>query len=210
VKFFIKLKDLINMYIMSNDKDKEAPETSNSKESATLPSKASSEEDAELTMTKRVEEREVVVVKPSKTEYKESNRTDNSSSSGEEQEGEGEQSVSAAAKAKESGQSFKEMIKSVGKKAMTKTEEKTKELKNKSAAETVGPGQQKDARDIQALGTHAEDVVLVFEKTMAEIQREDYKSQEKLLAGYKNLLEEQINVIDSKQKIAKRLKSISK
>jgi hypothetical protein len=202
------------MYIMS--KDKEAPETSNSKESATLPSKASSEEEGELTMRKRAEEREVVVVKPSKTEYKESNITDNSSSSEEEedkqeeQEGEGEQSVSAAAKAKESGQSFKEMIKSLGKKAMTKTEEKTKELKDKSAAETVGIGPQKDARDIQALGTHAEDVVLVFEKTMAEIQREDYESQEKLLAGYKKLLEEQINVIDSKQKIAKRLKGISK
>jgi hypothetical protein len=203
------------MYIMSNDKDKEAPETSNSKESATLQSKASSEEDAELTTTKRAEEREVVVVKPSKTEYKESNLTDNSSSSEEEdkqeeQEGEGEQSVPAAAKAKESGRSFKEMIKSLGKKAMTKTKEKTKELKDKSAAETVGTGQQKDATGIQALGTHAEDVVLVFEKTMAEIQREDYESQEKLLAGYKKLLEEQINVIDSKQKIAKRLKGISK
>jgi hypothetical protein len=220
VKFFIKLKALIHTYIMSKDKDKEAPETSNSKESATLPSKASSKEDAELTTTtKPAEEREVVVVKPSKTEYKESNRMDNSSSSEEEeeeedkqeeQEGEGEQSVSAAAKAKEAGQSFKEMIKSLGKKAMTKTEEKTKELKDKPAAETVGPGQQKDARDIQALGTHAENVVLVFEKTMAEIQREDYESQEKLLAGYKKLLEEQINVIDSKQKIAKRLKGISK
>jgi hypothetical protein len=92
---------------------------------------------------------------------------------------------------------------------MTKTEEKTKELKNKSA-ETVGPGQQKDARDIQALRTHAENVILVFEKTIAEIGSEDYESQEKLLAGYKKLLEEQINVIDSKQRIVKRLKGISK
>jgi hypothetical protein len=32
---------------------------------------------------------------------------------------------------------------------------------------------------------------------MSEIEREDYESQEKLLAGYKKLLEEQINVIDS-------------
>ena len=183
---------------MSKDKDKEAPETSNSKEPAMLPSKASSEEDAELTTTKRAEEREVVVVKPSKTEYKESDRTNNSSSA-EEKEG-GEQSVSAAAaKVKEAGQSFKEMIKSLGKKAMTKTKEKTKELKDKSAAETVGTGPQKDARDIQALGTHAENVVLVFEKTMSEIEREDYESQEKLLAGYKKLLEEQINVIDSRR-----------
>jgi len=167
--------------------------------------------------TKPAEEREVVVVKPSKTEYKESDRTDNSSSA---EEKEREQSVSAAAKVKEAGQSFKEMIKSLGKKAMTKTEEKTKQLKDKSAAETVDTSPQKDAKDIQArlkkdipnlaLGTHAENVVLVFEKAIAEIGREDYESQEKLLAGYKKLLEEQINVIDSKQRIAKRLKGISK
>jgi len=92
---------------------------------------------------------------------------------------------------KEAGRSFKEMIKSLGKKAMTKTKEKT--------AETVDTSPQKDARDIQALGTHAENVVLVFEKTMSEIKREDYESQEKLLAGYKKLLEEQINVIDSRR-----------
>ena len=157
--------------------------------------------------TKPAEEREVVVVKPSKTEYKESDRTDNSSAA---EEKEREQSVSAAAKVKEAGQSFKEMIKSLGKKAMTKTEEKTKQLKDKSAAETVDTSPQKDAKDIQALGTHAENVVLVFEKAIAEIGREDYESQEKLLSGYKKLLEEQINVIDSKQRIAKRLKGISK
>jgi hypothetical protein len=85
---------------------------------------------------------------------------------------------------KEAGRSFKEMIKSLGKKAMTKTKEKT--------AETVDTSSQKDARDIQALGTHAENVVLVFEKTISEIEREDYESQEKLLAGYKKLLEEQM------------------
>jgi hypothetical protein len=213
VKFFIKLEDLINIYIMSNGNDKEAPETTNSKEPVMLPSKASAQEDGDQT-TKPDEEKEVAVVKPSKTEYKQSNLMDKSASDGEEdkqeeQEGEEEQSVSTA-KAKEAGRSFKEMIKSLGKKAMTKTKEKTKELKDKSAAETVGTGPQKDARDIEALGTHAEDVVLVFEKTMAEIQREDYESQEKLLAGYKKLLEEQINVIDSKQKIAKRLKGITK
>jgi hypothetical protein len=102
------------------------------------------------------------------------------------------------------------MIKALGKKAMTKTQEKTKEPNDKSAAETVGTSPQKDARDIQALGTYAENVVLVFEKTIAEIGREDYESQEKLLAAYKKLLEEQINVIDSKQRIVKRLKGITK
>jgi hypothetical protein len=194
---------------MNNDEDKEITETSNSKDPATLPSKSSAEEDGELTTTKPVEEKEVVVVKPSKTEYKESNRTEYSTSAEEEDKQEaGEQSLSAT-KVKEAGQSFKEMIKSLGKKAMAKTEEKTKELKDKST-ETVHTGTQKDAKDIQALGIHAENVVLVFEKTMAEIGRKDYESQEKLLAGYKKLLEEQINVIDSKQSIAKRLKGIRK
>ena len=84
------------------------------------------------------------------------------------------------------------MIKSLGRKAIAKTEEKTRELKDKPA-ETVGIGPQKDARDIRALKTHAEDVVMVFEQTMAEIGRENYESQEMLLTGYKKLLEEEIN-----------------
>ena len=181
------------MSLKKEDKERKEKMTSN-RPSQDIPSTDSADSNQ---TTKPAEEREVVVVKPSKTEYKESNRTNNSSS-GEEKEG-GEQSVSAAAKVKEAGQSFKEMIKSLGKKTMTKTEEKTKQLKDKSAAETVDTSPQKDAKDIQALGTHAENVVLVFEKTMAEIEREDYDSQEKLLAGYKKLLEEQINVIDSRR-----------
>jgi hypothetical protein len=161
-----------------------------------------------LTAKKPAEERKVVVVKPSEVEYKENNQIENSSTREQNKEkGEGEQS--AAAKAKKAGQSFIEMIKSLGKKAVTKTEERTKELKDKSI-ETIDMGTQTNARDIQALGIHADNVVLVYEKIMFEIAREDYKTQEKLLAGYKKLLEEQVNVIDSKLRIAKRLKNISK
>jgi hypothetical protein len=196
---------------MSNDENKEeAPETPNSQEPTTLPSEASvEEEDDQLTTKKPAEEREVIVIKPSEVEYKESNRIEYSSAEehDKKEEGEGEKSV-ADDKAKEAGQSFTEMIKSLGKKAMTKAEEKTKELKDKSV-ETLGTGTQKDAKDIQALGIHADNVVLVYERIMAEIEREDYESQEKLLTGYKKLLEEQINVIDFKQNIAKRLKEIS-
>ncbi len=71
------------------------------------------------------------------------------------------------------------------------------ELKDKSIEE-IEMGTQTNAGDIQALGIHADNVVLVYEKIMFEIAREDYKTQEKLLAGYKKLLEEQVNVIDSK------------
>ena len=199
------------MYIMSNEKNKEEdPELSSSQESTTTyPSEALIEKDNELTAKKPAEERKVVVVKPSEVEYKENNQIENSSTREQNKEkGEGEQSA-AAAKAKKAGQSFIEMIKSLGKKAVTKTEERTKELKDKSI-ETIDKGTQTNARDIQALGIHADNVVLVYEKIMFEIAREDYKTQEKLLAGYKKLLEEQVNVIDSKLRIAKRLKNISK
>ena len=198
------------MYIMSNEKNKEDPELLNSQESTTTyPSEALIEKDNELTAKKPAEERKVVVVKPSEVEYKENNQIENSSAGEQDKEkAEGEQSV-VAAKAKEAGQSFIEMIKSLGKKAVTKTEERTKELKDKSI-ETIDMGTQTNAGDIQALGIHADNVVLVYEKIMFEIAREDYKTQEKLLAGYKKLLEEQVNVIDSKLRIAKRLKNISK
>ena len=199
------------MYIMSNEKNKEEdPELLNSQESTTTyPSEALIEKDNELTAKKPAEERKVVVVKPSEVEYKENNQIENSSTREQNKEkGEGEQSA-AAAKAKKAGQSFIEMIKSLGKKAVTKTEERTKELKDKSI-ETIDMGTQTNARDIQALGIHADNVVLVYEKIMFEIAREDYKTQKKLLAGYRKLLEEQVNVIDSKLRIAKRLKNISK
>ena len=190
--------------------EQENLELSNSQESTTTyPSEALIEKDNELTAKKPAEERKVVVVKPSEVEYKENNQIENSSTREQNKEkGEGEQSA-AAAKAKKAGQSFIEMIKSLGKKAVTKTEERTKELKDKSI-ETIDKGTQTNARDIQALGIHADNVVLVYEKIMFEIAREDYKTQEKLLAGYKKLLEEQVNVIDSKLRIAKRLKNISK
>jgi hypothetical protein len=200
---------------MSNDEntqEEENPELSNSQESTTsFPSKTSIEKDGELTAKEPAKERRVVVVKPSEVEYKkENNQTEHSSAreQNKEEGEEGEQSV-AAAKAKEAGQSFIETIKSLGKKAMTKTEEKTKELKDKSI-EATDIGTQTDARDIQALGIHADNVVLVYERIMFEIEREDYETQKNLLTGYKKLLEEQVNVIDSKLSLVKRLKDISK
>lgn len=114
---------------------------------------------------------------------------------------------SVPAKAKEVGQSLKEKVKSAGKKTITKTEEKTKELKDKSTR-SIGIGPEKDAHDIQALGsTNLEKVVTVFEDTIAKIDKEpDYERQKKQLTGYKKLLEEQANVIDSRLKMVKRLK----
>jgi hypothetical protein len=44
---------------------------------------------------------------------------------------------------------------------------------------------------------------------MTDIRKERYGEQQRLLVGYKKLLEEQINVIDARLKMAKRLRLIS-
>jgi hypothetical protein len=63
-----------------------------------------------------------------------------------------------------------------------KTEEKTKELKDKSM-QTMHIGPAKDAHDIQALGTtRLENLTADFENTMAEIENEsDYDMGDVLL-----------------------------
>ena len=111
-----------------------------------------------------------------------------------------EESVSA--KAKEAGRSLKDLIYSLGKKTKVVTEEKAKELK----AQSVDISVTSDARDIRNLGDEVERLVTVFEDTMTEIRKEPYDEQEKLLVGYKRLLEEQINVIGARLDMAKRLK----
>ncbi len=104
--------------------------------------------------------------------------------------------------AKEAAESIKEKVRSIGK----KTEEKVKDLKDKSM-ETTGIGPTKDAHDIHALGTtRLEKLTADFENTMADIEQEsDYETQEKQLTAYKKLLEEQMDVIDSRLKMVKRI-----
>jgi hypothetical protein len=111
-----------------------------------------------------------------------------------------EESVST--KAREAGRSLKDLIYSLGRKTKEVTEEKARELK----AQSVDISTKTDARDIQHLGDDVEKLITVFEDTMTEIRKEPYDEQEKLLVGYKKLLEEQINVINSRLSMAKRLK----
>ncbi|MDQ3837631.1 MAG: hypothetical protein M3270_11995 [Thermoproteota archaeon] len=111
-----------------------------------------------------------------------------------------EESVST--KARDAGRSLKDLIYSLGKKTKEVTEEKAKELK----AQSVDISTRTDARDIQHLGDDVEKLVTVFEDTMTEIRKEPFDEQEKLLVGYKKLLQEQMNVIDARLSMAKRLK----
>lgn len=111
-----------------------------------------------------------------------------------------EESVSA--KARDAGRSLKDLVYSLGRKTKEVTKEKAEELK----AQSLDVGATTDARDIQHLGEEVEKLITVFEDTMTEIRKEPYDEQERLLTGYKKLLEEQINVINARMAMAKRLK----
>jgi hypothetical protein len=175
-------------------------------EQTTLPAEASKDDP-----TKRDEDvpekKKVIVVTPTSIKTKEKTTTTNTTqqpSSYEKQE-----QSSVPAKAKEIGQTLKEKVKSAGMKTITKTEEKTKQVKDKSE-QTAGIGREKNAHDIQALdSTRLEKLATVFEDTLSKIDQEhNYEEQERQLKGYKKLLEEQIDVIDSRLKMAKRLKKV--
>jgi len=99
---------------------------------------------------------------------------------------------------RDSTKSFMDVIFSLGKKAQ--------EIRDK-AEETFTVGARRDAKDIQALGDYVENVIKGFEDTMAEIKMRNYGDEEKLLKGYKKLLVEQINLINARIELVKRLKS---
>jgi hypothetical protein len=151
------------------------------------------------------DEKKVVVVTPAhETEHK---NLEGPYSDSDDDEKKHHQSVST--KAKEAGQSLKEIVKSLGKKAKLATGQAAQQIKDK-ADTSSDIDNKKDSRYIQALGENVEKVVTVFEDTMREISNEkDYDEQENLLIGYKKLLEEQINVINSRLKMVKRLKNIA-
>ena len=141
-------------------------------------------------------EDKMVLATPSKVEYKSSEIKPSSE----------EESLSA--KAKDAAQSLKDLIIYLGQKAKAISYEKTTDLKAE-AAQTADLDLRKDAHDIQKLGDNIESVITVFENIMTDIRRERYGEQERLLVGYKKLLEEQVNVIDARLKMAKRLRLVS-
>ena len=151
-------------------------------------SRTTSEPTADVTVT---EERSITTVPASDVETVEVQSETTTSE---------EESVST--KAREAGKSLKDLIYSLGRKTKAVTEEKAREIK----AQSVDISTKTDSQDIQHLGEDVEKLITVFEDTMTEIRKEPYGEQEKLLVGYKKLLEEQINVINARLSMAKRLK----
>lgn len=139
---------------------------------------------------------ETIVISPSNTAYK----IHDQNSSVEQEDEEEDESISA--KARETGQSFKGFIVTLGKKAMAITDEKTTETTN----ESIDIGAKRDSQSIQTLGANVEKAITVFEDTITDIRKESYDEQAKILTGYKKLIEEQINVINARLSMVKKFK----
>ncbi len=138
---------------------------------------------------------ETIVISPSSTAYKIHDQN-----SSVEQEDEEDESISA--KARETGESFKGFIVTLGKKAMAITDEKTVETTN----ESMDIGAKRDSQSISTLGANVEKAITVFEDTITNIRKESYDEQAKILTGYKKLIEEQINVINARLSMVKKFK----
>jgi hypothetical protein len=140
--------------------------------------------------------KETIVISPSNTAYK----IHDQNSSVEQEDEEQDESISAMAR--ETGQSFKGFIVTLGKKAMAITDEKTTETTN----ESIDIGAKRDSQSIQTLGANVEKAMTVFEDTITDIRKESYDEQANILTGYKKLIEEQINVINARLSMVKKFK----
>lgn len=140
---------------------------------------------------------ETIVISPSNTAYKIHDQN-----SSVEQEDEEEEDESISAKARETGESFKGFIVTLGKKAMAITDEKTMETTN----ESMDIGAKRDSQSISTLGANVEKAITVFEDTITDIRKESYDEQANILTGYKKLIEEQINVINARLSMVKKFK----
>jgi hypothetical protein len=139
---------------------------------------------------------ETIVISPSNTAYK----IHDQNSSVEQEDEEEDESISA--KARETGESFKGFIVTLGKKAMAITDEKTMETTN----ESMDIGAKRDSQSISTLGANVGKAITVFEDTITNIRKESYDEQAKILTGYKKLIEEQINVINARLSMVKKFK----
>jgi hypothetical protein len=107
-------------------------------------------------------------------------------------------------KVRNAGDAFYYLVLSAIEKAKTISSQKVKELVTKDISPAAFAAK-KDAHDISTLGESVEGLARTFESLMTEMRKQPYSEQVHLLTGYKKLLKEQINVIDSRINMVKRL-----
>src|ERR671916_1515258 len=113
---------------------------------------------------------------------------------------------SLSKRARETGLTLKELVNSIGKKSKAIAQQKSTELKEAAKDDEINA---KDAADIQMLGSHIESIITIFEDTMDKIMAHpSYDEQHGMLVGFKKILEEEVNLIDARLSMAKRLKGL--
>lgn len=107
-------------------------------------------------------------------------------------------------KVRNAGDAFYDLVRSAVEKAKNISVEKAKELVSKDLS-PAAIAAKKDAQDIAIVGDSVESLARTFESLMTEMRKQPYSEQVRLLTGYKKLLNEQINVIDSRIRMTERL-----
>jgi hypothetical protein len=138
------------------------------------------------------EEKEEIVVKEYRTES-------NNPTAKEDDE-------SVSSKAKKSGRLLKELVSSLASKAESTTKEKTAELKQQAAK---ADSTDDDSASISNLGSLLDKLTRNFDDTMDYIGNAPYDEQQDLLVGYKKVLSEELNVVNARLALAKRLTPLS-
>src|SRR5919107_4871416 len=113
---------------------------------------------------------------------------------------------SLSKRARETGMTLKELVNSIGKKGKAVAQDKSTQLKEAAKDDEINA---KDAADIQMLGSHIESIITIFEDTMDKIMAHpSYDEQYGMLVGFKKILEEEVNLIEARLNMAKRLKRL--
>ena len=113
---------------------------------------------------------------------------------------------SLSKRARETGLTLKELVDSMGRKSKAVAQQKSTQLKEAAKDDEINA---KDAADIQMLGSHIESIITIFEDTMDKIMAHpSYDEQHGMLVGFKKILEEEVNLIDARLNMAKRLKRL--
>jgi hypothetical protein len=113
---------------------------------------------------------------------------------------------SLAKRARETGMTLKELVNSIGKKGKAAAQQKSTQLKEAAKDDEINA---KDAADIQMLGSHIESIITIFEDTMDKIMAHpSHDEQHGMLVGFKKILEEEVNLIEARLSMAKRLKGL--
>jgi hypothetical protein len=108
-------------------------------------------------------------------------------------------------KAERASDAVTDLIDSSIDRAANAVRSKVNELRKSGAFEPGYFAARKDSADIGRLGPLVTGLATAFEDTITMVRQHPYDEQEKILTGYKKLMEEQINVINSRIQFVKRI-----